>query len=516
MDVTSAAEVVSAPPTGFEAPAEQLERQVGVGAAWKLAGQAVVQCVRLVTVAVLARLLVPSDYGAAAIAVALATFAPTVADMGMGAALVQAETVTRVARSTAFWATLGFGFALTALTTVAAAPVGRFLGDPEIGAIVAGGGLTFAICGISSTSQAMFQRAMRFRALELRYWIALVAGSVVAVTAAVLGAGAWALLLQQLVLLGTFAVALWWRAGWRPSLEFSGAAFRELGSFAIRVAGGRWARLAELLVLTLLVGKLVGVAELGAWSFAMSTVVLPLTVIAIPIAEVLFSAFSRLRGERHRIAALWLDSLRFLAAVILPLLVGLIIVAPDLIPVVFGAHWHVAVGIIQILSVYVIIRSLQSWSSVVMDAVGRPQVTLWTQLGALCLTPIGVLIGSRWGIEAVALGFVLSQLIAVEIPMLIITLTELQVAPRKLAGRLKDVAVATLVMAAACLAARAGLLALGTGPALRAAGVVLVGAAVYGGALGRLAPDVRRRALEVGRRGRATVAGARRGRVTPA
>jgi O-antigen/teichoic acid export membrane protein len=107
----------------------------------------------------------------------------------------------------------------------------------------------------------------------------------------------------------------------------------------------------------------------------MSTVILPLTVIAIPIAEVLFSAFSRPRGQRERIAALWLESIRFLAAVIMPVLIRLV-VAPDLIPVVFGSHWHVSLAIVQILSVFVIIRSLQSWSSVVMDAVGRPQVTL--------------------------------------------------------------------------------------------------------------------------------------------
>ena len=88
------------------------------------------------------------------------------------------------------------------------------------------------------------------------------------------------------------------------------------------IAGGRWARLAELLVLTILVGKLGSVPELGAWSFAMSTVILPLTVVAIPIAEVLFSACSRLRGDRERIAALWLSSIRSWRPVILPLLVA--------------------------------------------------------------------------------------------------------------------------------------------------------------------------------------------------
>jgi O-antigen/teichoic acid export membrane protein len=61
-----------------------------------------------------------------------------------------------------------------------------------------------------------------------------------------------------------------------------------------------------------------------------------LTVIAIPIAEVLYSAFSRLRGQRERIAALWLDSIRLLAALIVPVLVGLVVLAPDLIPLVFA------------------------------------------------------------------------------------------------------------------------------------------------------------------------------------
>jgi O-antigen/teichoic acid export membrane protein len=501
-----AAPAVGAP----DAPPPNLERQVGVGAAWKLVGQAGVQCIRLVTVAILARLLVPADYGAAAIAIAIATFAPTVADMGLGAALVQTRDATRVARSTAFWATVVFGTTLSALVAVAAGPVGEFLGDPRVGTIVAVGGLTLAICALGSTNQALFIREMRFRTVELRYWLALVVASAVAISAAVLGAGPWALVLQQLALLGTFAAALWWRSDWRPTLEFSLGAFRELASFAVRVAGGRWARLAELLAITLLVGKLVGVPALGAWSFAMSTVILPLTVLAIPISEVLFSACSRLHGDRARIAALWLTSIRFLAAVILPLLVGLIIVAPDLIPFVFGAHWHVSVGIVQVLSVAVIIRCLQAWGSVVLDAIGRPEVTLWTQLGALCLTPIAVVVGSHWSIEAVAVGFVLSQLIAVEIPVLTVVLSELGVAPRRLARRLLGVATATLVMAIGCVVARAGSAALGMGIGGRASATIVIGACVYTVALWVLAPDIGRRAMSVARRALATAVAFRR------
>src|SRR5881409_3346406 len=86
--------------------APRMERQVGIGITWKLAGQVAVQSVRLLTVAVLARLLTPHDYGAAAIAIAIASFAPQLADTGIGSALVQAETASRTVRSTAFWASI--------------------------------------------------------------------------------------------------------------------------------------------------------------------------------------------------------------------------------------------------------------------------------------------------------------------------------------------------------------------------------------------------------------------------
>jgi O-antigen/teichoic acid export membrane protein len=325
-----------------------MEQQVGTGVTWKVAGQIAVQLIRLLTVAALARFLTPADYGTAAIAIVLASFAPTLADMGIGSALVQAKEAPRTVRSTAFWASIGFGIGMFLLMAAAANPIGQFLGEPRAGEMVAAGGLAFAIYAVGSTSQAMYVRRMRFRSIELRNWLGLVVGAVVAVTAAALGAGPWALVLQQVVYQGSFVIALWWRPGWRPTLDFSRPVFRELVSFAIRIAGGRWARMIELLVLSLLIGKLVSVHDLGAWSFGLSMVILPLSLVVIPIAEVLFSAFSRLRDQPDRVSVLWLDSIAYLAAVLLPLLIGLVIVSPDLIPVVFGSRWEVSVGVVQI------------------------------------------------------------------------------------------------------------------------------------------------------------------------
>ncbi len=476
-----------------------MERLVGIGITWKLAGQVAVQLIRLLTVAVLARLLTPRDYGAAAVAVALAAFAPTVADMGIGSALVQAREASQTVRSTAFWGSLGCGVGLFLLTAAAAEPIAMFMGEPEVAGMVVAGGITFALYSVGSTSQAVYMRKMRFRSIELRNWLALLTGGIVAIIAAVEGAGAWALALQQIAFMGTLVAALWFRAGWRPTFEFSQREFRELGSFAIRIAGGRWARLLELLLLTVLIGKLTSVTELGAWSFGMSMVILPLSLIAIPIAEVLFSAFSRLQDEPERMAALWLDSIAYLAAILLPVLLGLVVVSPDLIPAVFGSRWAISVGIVQILSVYVLIRGLQSWGSVYMDAVGRPEVTFWTQLASLCLTPVAIVVGVHWGIEGVAVFYVIVQMIAVEIPMFVIVLAQMRLSARTVAARLAGIAAASAVMVVACLVGRWALGTVGINGAERAVMTIALGVAVYVPALWWLAPNIGRRVLEIGK-----------------
>jgi O-antigen/teichoic acid export membrane protein len=487
-----------------------MERLVGIGISWKLVGQITKQLTRLLTVVILARFLTPGDYGTAAIAVTLATFASTVADMGIGTALVQAPAASRTVRSTAFWASIGFGFGLFGLAVVAADPIARFMNEPQVSEMVVAGALTFAIYSVGSTSQAVFMREMRFGTIELRTWLALIIGAIVAVVAAAGGAGAWALALQQIVFMAALVTAFWWRAGWRPTLNFSVSAFRELGSFAIRIAGGRWARLIELLVLAVLIGRLAGVRDLGAWTFAMSMVILPFSLIVIPTSEVLFSGFSRLQDQPERMSALWLDSIGYLAAVLLPLMLGLMIIGPDLIPVAFGSRWEVSVGVVQILSIYVLIRGLQSWGSVYMDAVGRPGVTFWTQLASLCLTPVAVLIGVHWGIEGVAACFVVCQLIAVEVPMFIIVLSHMRLSPRTVVRRLSGIAAASFLMATACVLGRAALEAAGVGMAGRAALTIGLGAAVYLAAVWWLAPQLSRRVVELARRRLTSVINARR------
>ena len=121
---------VARPPTDV-APHE-IERSLKRGAVWAIGSQVAVQGIRFVSVVVLARLLTPSDYGAAAFAITLASFSMILGDLGYGTALVQAATASQRWASTACWCALGAGAVGSGLAALGAYPVALALGEPEV------------------------------------------------------------------------------------------------------------------------------------------------------------------------------------------------------------------------------------------------------------------------------------------------------------------------------------------------------------------------------------------------
>jgi len=130
-----------------------IERSLKRGAVWALGSQFAVQGIRFVSVVALARLLTPSDYGAAAFAVTLASFSMVLGDLGYGTALVQAGDASQRRASTAFWCSLAAGIVGSGLTALGAYPVALVLGTPDVTPLVIAGGVTLFLVALGSASR---------------------------------------------------------------------------------------------------------------------------------------------------------------------------------------------------------------------------------------------------------------------------------------------------------------------------------------------------------------------------
>lgn len=455
-----------------------LRKTVVRGIAWKAGTQGVAQVTRIIVAIVVARLLTPHDYGVAGMVLVFSSLVFVFADLSLGAALVQRKTITEKDCSTVFWTSLAAGALFTAGGFALAGPIARFYGVPEVRPLFMALSCGFIITSIATTQSALLIREMNFKALELRQMGGIVVGAVVGITLAERGAGAWAIIGQQLATIVVSSICLWWFSSWRPRFMFSRASLRNLGGFSANVFGTRLLFYANRNLDNLLVGRFIGAAALGAYSLAYSVMLVPFNQIAGPIQEVLYPAFSRMQDDRKRMAEVWIDVNRVVGALSMPALVGLMIVCPEFVVVVLGPKWHSAIPVIQILAWVGLLQSIQRLNSSILQARDRTHDLFVYSIVALAGSVVAFVGGLSWGIVGVATAYaVLSTLLEPYYTWL--TARSLDTSMFAFFRGLAGVAQATVAMAAVLIPVRLMLIGAGRGASLTLAVLIALGCVVY-------------------------------------
>ena len=462
----------------MSADTQNLRSPVLRGLAWKGTSQVFLQASRLVVAVLLARMLSPQDYGLAAMALVLASLVIVFSDVALGAALVQRPQLTEADRSTAFWTSVAVGAICTVLGVALSGAFARLYGDPAVGPLFAVLSLSFVITSLASTHEALLVREMNFRGLELRMMIATAAGAAAGIYLAAAGYGAWAIIGQQLAIAGVSTVLLWFFSPWKPSFRFSRASLRDLGGFSGNVFVHRLLYYLHRNVDNLLIGRFLGPAALGVYAFAYNVMLVPFSRIAGPMTEVLFPAFSRMQDDRPRMTEVWVRAVRLVASFSVPALVGLVVVAPDFVPVVLGEKWAHTTILIQILAWVGLLQSLQTLNPQILQALDRTQTLLRYTIVFFVLHLTAFAVGLQWGVVGVAVGYLISSLV-VEPLFTWVTARALGVSPLVIVRGLMGVLQASALMLLAVVAVRMALLQTDVGQALRLALEVSVGIAVY-------------------------------------
>lgn len=463
-------------------------RLVG-GFLWNLGSSGISQVSRVAIGILLARLLTPSDYGIAGMALVFSSLVLYFSDFSMGSALVQRQEVSEEDRSTVFWTSAAIGTFLTIAGVAAAGPLAGFYGEPRVKPLFMVVSISFLLVALQTTQASIMQREYRFRAISVRVAAGVIIGGIAGLVSALLGAGPWALIVQQVVSSSVSVVLLWTFSSWRPSFTFSMASLRDLGGFGVNLFGSRFASYVSRNADNVLVGHYLGPAPLGAYSVAYNLMFLPLDRLVLPIQDTLFPAYSRWQDDRERLAGVWLRVLRLVAAVIIPAMVGLAVVSPDFVAVVLGRRWHDATPVLQILCAVAIAQSLAMLGERALTAVNRTRTVLYMTLIDSAFSVGAFAVGLHWGIVGVAVCYTI-----VTIPLsgafMFITIRALGISIVRMLRTFSGVTLAAATMGACCFAARTGLIQAGVEPGLRLPAVIAVGCIVYAGACALLQPQV--------------------------
>lgn len=466
-----------------------LRGKVERGLGWKLMSQIFGQGTQSAMAVVLAHLLVPRDYGVAGMALVFSGFAGILTDLSLGAALVQRKVVTEQDRSTVFWTTVAGGFVWAGVGVALSPLVAAFFSTPEVGPLFAVVSLGFIVNAVGQTQNALLIREMSFRSLELRQIAATVAGALMALALALAGFGPWAIVGQGLCASVVATILVWILSPWRPQWVFSKESLRSLGSFGVKALVSRLLAYVNFTGDNLLIGKFINSHALGVYTVAYNVMWLPMSRITAPLSSVLYAAFARLQNEPRRLGEIWLLVNRMTSALLAPLFLGMAIVAPDLVPAVFGERWRAAVPVLQLLSIGGVAQALQVFNGPVYQAQGRPGLWLRFMVFSTGITFGGFAIGLHWGVVGVAGSYAIARSIVLAVNTSLMCRTvELPLA-RTVVSYLEIVGLAA-VMGTLVLAARHGLIDAGVARGPRLALLVAIGGATYFILLGWRSPDV--------------------------
>jgi O-antigen/teichoic acid export membrane protein len=382
-----------------------------------MSAQAAKFFLNLISTMILARLLVPRDFGLVAMVATVTGFLRVFKDAGLSIATVQRERITHAQVSNLFWINIAVS-ALSTLIMAGAAPiVARFYHDSTLTGITLLLSATFIISGSTVQHQALLKRQMRFKALALIEVGSMAVGVLVGIIMALSGYRYWSLVVSSVSMEIAGLLLTWSVSHWRPQSPKRRTGIRPLVSFgAHRTVADFISSLARVSD-NLLIGRFYGAASVGLYSRASALVIRPLEQFLGPINAVFVPALSRLQSQPERYRSTFLRLYEAIALTGFIFAGILLALARPLTLVLLGPKWEQAAVIFGGFTVAALCVPLANVSTWLFTSQGRGRDMLIAQSINACAIVLSFVAGLPYGAVGVAIGFSVASLV-IRVPIL--------------------------------------------------------------------------------------------------
>ncbi|MBD2355786.1 lipopolysaccharide biosynthesis protein [Tolypothrix sp. FACHB-123] len=381
---------------------------------WMGASELVIRVFRLVTTVILARFLSAEDYGLAAIVLMTYEFIRVFTRNGIADKIVQADAseVEELCR-TAYGLNWLIALVLFALQCLVSLAIAQFYNNSHLILPICLIAITYLIYPLAMVQTALIRRENRLNILALISSVQVSTDNVLTAIFALSGMGMWAIVLPKFLVAPIWIILTFKYHPWRMTQSFTFGKWRQITSFASRILGVELLTIFRENVDYLLIGRFVGVQALGVYYFAFNAGLgISLSVInAIRVS--LFSDLCDLNSQPSLFAQRYLQSLRKIAVMIVPLVLLQSSLAPFYVPLIFGQKWveRGAVSILILICFSALSRPFADAASLMFRAFGQPQIELRWNLGFTVCLATAICVGTQWGILGSAVAVMATHLI---------------------------------------------------------------------------------------------------------
>lgn len=353
-----------------------LKGQVFSGLFWKFGERIIAQGVSFIISLVLARILMPEQYGIISLVLVFINLANVFVSDGLGESLIQKHDADDTDFSTMFFCSLGVGMILYIILFLTAPFIAKFYNDPAITAVVRVLSLQVPLSAIKTIQHAYVSKHMLFKKFFFSTLGGTIVSGIIGIVMAYKGLGVWALVEQYLVNSVMDLTILFITVKWRPYLRFSLKSAKVLFSFGWKLLAAQFINILYSEIRSLVIGKVYTNSDLAYYNRGNHFPSLIITNINTSISTVLFPAMSKVNGNVDAVKALTRKSMKMTSYVIFPMMVGMIAVSEPMIRLLLTEKWLGCVPFLQLSCIYWMVQPCQTANVQAIKAVGRSDICL--------------------------------------------------------------------------------------------------------------------------------------------
>lgn len=380
------------------------------GLSWSSLSQIFRQATQFVITAILARLLIPEDFGLLGMVIVFSTFARIFVETGISEALIQKESVTDKHFYSAFWVNLALAVIMMFLFILVAPIISGFYETEALKPIIIAMSINIVIVACSVIPRTLLERDMHFDKIAFADMGAVILGGGVAICMAFSGYGVWSLVFNLIVTALSSTVFLWKLAEWRPRFTFSIQAIKDVFKFSTHLISFNVINYFEDNLDYLLIGKFFGAEALGYYTLAYKLMLVPLRNISQAIARVMFPALSKIQKNLNKVRNAYLKMIKVISLVAFPMMCVLFAVSTQFILVVYGEQWTPVIRLLQILCFCGMAKAISTTAGSIILSQGRSDLQLKLGILGAIGAALAILAGLKWGMYGVAFTYTVWQI----------------------------------------------------------------------------------------------------------
>jgi O-antigen/teichoic acid export membrane protein len=382
------------------------------GLLWSIIERFSIQVVQFVLGIILARLLLPSDYGLIGMLAVFMSISQALIDSGFSQALIQKKNADEKDYNTVFYFNIASSVCVYLILFLLSEPIALFYEEPLLENLIKILGLNIIFSSFSIVQLAILTKELNFKTQSKASLTSVIISGVIAVYFAYTGWGVWALVIQVLLKSSVNTLLLFVFTKWKPILLFSKKSFHSLFSFGSKLLFSGLLNAVFNNIYLIIIGKYYTIKELGYYTRANQFQQLPSETLTVILQRVTFPVLSSIQDENEKLSSYYKKFIKLAAFINFPLMTILIVVAEPLIELLLTDKWIEAAPLLQMLCFVGVLYPIHAINLNLLKVKGRSDLFLKLEIYKKILIIISIILTIPFGIKFLIIGQIVCSFIS--------------------------------------------------------------------------------------------------------